>query len=183
MTELGRMSFFGHGTKQSYTDARVQFEKAAALGDPSAIKNLGFMFHTGRGVKADVQQAISYYKKAPDHPTVMNNMAMLYRHGQGVPQDSARAVRMFEQAILGGDESAMANLADHARERRRRAEGPRQGAHAVPDGGSARRSDRQAGRGKAEVSGLLERALLRELLPLGDLGLEMLPRASPAGRP
>jgi tetratricopeptide (TPR) repeat protein len=112
VTELGRMSFFGHGTKQSYDEARKQFEKAAALRDPSAIKNLGFMYHTGRGVKADVRKAISYYEKAPDHPTVMNNMAMLYRQGQGVPKDQAKAVRMFEQAILGGDESAMANLAD-----------------------------------------------------------------------
>jgi TPR repeat protein len=112
ITELGRMSFFGHGTKQSYTDARSQFEKAAALGDPSAIKNIGFMYHTGRGVNADVKQAIVYYRKAPDHPTVMNNMAVLYEKGQGVPQDIGKAVRMYEQAVLGGDESAMGNLAD-----------------------------------------------------------------------
>ena len=45
-------SFFGHGMQQSYDGARQQFEKAAALGDPSAIKNLGFMYDQGRGVKA-----------------------------------------------------------------------------------------------------------------------------------
>jgi tetratricopeptide (TPR) repeat protein len=112
ITELGRMSFFGHGTAQSYTTAREQFEKAAALGDPSAIKNIGFMYHMGRGVKANIQQAIAYYKKAPDHPTVMNNMAVLYEKGIGVPADLPKAVRMYEQAVLGGDESAMSNLAE-----------------------------------------------------------------------
>ncbi len=112
ITELGRMSFFGHGTAQSYTTAREQFEKAAALGDPSAIKNIGFMYHMGRGVKADIQQAIAYYKKASDHPTVMNNMAVLYEKGIGVPVDLPKAVRMYEQAVLGGDESAMSNLAE-----------------------------------------------------------------------
>ncbi|MDB5598122.1 MAG: hypothetical protein JWN71_166 [Xanthobacteraceae bacterium] len=112
MTELGRMSFFGHGTAQSYPAAQQQFEKAAALGDPSAIKNLGFMYHQGRGVTADVKRAISYYNQAPNHPTVLNNYALLYEKGEGVPKDIAKAVRMYDQAVLGGDETAMANLAD-----------------------------------------------------------------------
>jgi uncharacterized caspase-like protein len=111
ITELGRMSFFGHGTPQSYDAARKQFEKAAALGDPSAIKNLGFMYDQGRGVKADVKRAIAYYEKAPHHPTVMNNLALMYEQGRGVPKDVPKAIRMYEQAILGGDESAMDNLA------------------------------------------------------------------------
>lgn len=112
ITELGRMSFFGHGTAQSYPEAIKQFEKAAGLGDPSAIKNLGFMYHQGRGVPADIQRAISYYNKAPSHPTVLNNYALLYEKGIGVKQDIAKAVRMYEQAVLGGDETAMSNLAD-----------------------------------------------------------------------
>ncbi len=59
-----------------------------------------------------MQKAISYYQKAPDHPTVMNNLAVLYEKGRGVTKDVAKAVRMYEQAVLGGDESAMDNLAD-----------------------------------------------------------------------
>jgi hypothetical protein len=36
--------------------------KGGGAGHPSAIKNLGFMHDQGRGVKPDVQKAISYYQ-------------------------------------------------------------------------------------------------------------------------
>ncbi|MFZ5693388.1 MAG: caspase family protein [Pseudomonadota bacterium] len=111
LTELGRMDFFGHGGPQSFANAMKTFEKAAKEGDASAIKNLGFMYQVGRGVKVDYARALKYYAMAPEHPVVMNNLGVLYAQGQGVPKDPVRAVRLFEQAMLGGDDSAPANLA------------------------------------------------------------------------
>ncbi len=111
LTELGRMDFFGHGGKQSFASALKTFEKAASEGDASAIKNLGFMYQVGRGVKVDYARALKYYSMAPEHPVVMNNLGVLYSLGLGVPKDHVRAVRLFEQAMLGGDDSAPANLA------------------------------------------------------------------------
>lgn len=111
LTELGRMDFFGHGGPQSYAKALATFEKAAKEGDASAIKNLGFMYQLGRGVKVDYARALKYYAMAPDHPVIMNNLGVLYSLGQGVPKDQVKAVKLFEQAMLGGDDSAPANLA------------------------------------------------------------------------
>jgi len=111
LTELGRMDFFGHGGPQSYASALKTFEKAAREGDASAIKNLGFMYQLGRGVKVDYDRALKYYAMAPDHPVIMNNLGVLYSLGLGVPKDPVRAVQLFEQAMLGGDDSAPANLA------------------------------------------------------------------------
>jgi hypothetical protein len=111
LTELGRMDFFGHGGKQSFANALKTFEKAAKEGDPSAIKNLGFMYQVGRGVNVDYARALKYYSMAPEHPVIMNNLGVLYSLGLGVPKDHVRAVHLFEQAMLGGDDSAPANLA------------------------------------------------------------------------
>jgi len=111
LTELGRMDFFGHGGPQSFAKAMKTFEKAANEGDASAIKNLGFMYQVGRGVKADPARALKYYAMAPDHPVIMNNLGVLYSQGNGVQKDHVKAVRLFEQAMLGGDDSAPANLA------------------------------------------------------------------------
>ena len=105
------MDFFGHGGPQSYASALKTFEKAAREGDASAIKNLGFMYQLGRGVKVDYDRALKYYAMAPDHPVIMNNLGVLYSLGLGVPKDPVRAVQLFEQAMLGGDDSAPANLA------------------------------------------------------------------------
>ncbi|MET0276967.1 MAG: caspase family protein, partial [Pseudorhodoplanes sp.] len=110
LTELGRMDFFGHGGPQSFDKARATFEKAAKEGDASAIKNLGFMYQVGRGVKVDYARALKYYAMAPEHPVVVNNLGVLYSQGLGVPKDEAKAIRLFEQAMLGGDDSAPGNL-------------------------------------------------------------------------
>ena len=113
LTEIGRMDFFGHGGAQSFATALKTFEKAAKEGDASAIKNLGFMYQVGRGVKVDYARSLKYYGLAPDHPVIMNNVGVLYSQGLGVAKDTARAIRLFEQAMLGGDDSAPANLASH----------------------------------------------------------------------
>lgn len=110
LTEFGRMDFFGHGGPQSFAKALQTFEKAAKEGDPSAIKNLGFMYQVGRGVKVDYARALQYYAMAPDHPVIVNNLGVLYSLGLGVPKDELKAARLFEQAMLGGDDSAPGNL-------------------------------------------------------------------------
>jgi TPR repeat protein len=62
-------------------------------------------------VKVDYARALKYYAMAPEHPVIMNNLGVLYSLGHGVPKDQVRAVQLFEQAMLGGDDSAPANLA------------------------------------------------------------------------
>jgi TPR repeat protein len=47
---------------------------------------------------------------APDHPVIVNNLGVLYSQGLGVPKDEQKALRLFEQAMLGGDDSAPGNL-------------------------------------------------------------------------
>ena len=106
------MHFFGHSYPKNLVKARELCEDAAERGDPSAIKNIGFFYHQGHGVKQDYAKALAWYMRAPGHPTVMNNLGVLYYEGAGVPRDTRKALELWEKAVLGLDEVAHANLAE-----------------------------------------------------------------------
>jgi tetratricopeptide (TPR) repeat protein len=111
-TELCRMHFFGHSYPKNLVKARQLCESAAERGDPSAIKNIGFFYHKGHGVKQSYAKALEWYMRAPNHPTVMNNLAVLYYEGAGVPRNPRKAVALWEKAVLGLDDTAHSNLGE-----------------------------------------------------------------------
>lgn len=60
---------------------------------PAAEFNLGFMFHMGLGVAADVHEAIAWYNKAAraNYAQAIFNLGLLYNRGApGVPVDDAK---------------------------------------------------------------------------------------------
>jgi len=65
-----------------YERARQSFERAAALGDASALMRLAFMYDVGElGVQVDKAQAMRLYRQAwrKGCPGAANNIAILYR--------------------------------------------------------------------------------------------------------
>ena len=88
------------------------FEALADEGHSEAEFFVGFMFDTGKGVKARPgTEAAKWYRMAADHGHAMalNNLADLYLNGRGVSRDVDRAVALYQKAARGGDPVAQTN--------------------------------------------------------------------------
>jgi hypothetical protein len=107
--QLGRAFAFS----QHYGEAKVWYEKGAALGSPLAMNNLGVLYRLGRGVPQDFAEARRWYEKAAalGNSTAMNNLGWLYNNGRGVPQDYAEARRWYVKAAALGNAGAKDALA------------------------------------------------------------------------
>src|SRR5262249_55943197 len=94
------------------SSARVEYEKAAAKGDASAMFNLGVLYHNGQGVAQDYAKAREWYEKAAakGDASAIYNLGVLYDNGFGVTQDYAKAREWYEKAAAKGQASAMFNL-------------------------------------------------------------------------
>ena len=64
MVRIGCMYREGKGGEGvNYAKARMWFERAAKLGDPSAMNNLSMMYAVGDGVPKDTQLSEEWFKK------------------------------------------------------------------------------------------------------------------------
>ena len=70
-----------------------------------------FVFHKGRGVPQDGNEALRWYRRAAEqgYATAQNSLGALYATGQGVPQGFIHAYRWFSLAAAQGDEAARNN--------------------------------------------------------------------------
>ncbi len=103
----GRVSFLvgysydiGRGNAVDKAKARQFYERAAALGDLSACKNLGRMQLAGEGGPRDATAAAGWWQKAADGkdgPCCLY-LARLYHTGDGVAHDEERANALLEKA-------------------------------------------------------------------------------------
>ena len=69
------------------------YEKAANLGEPLAMNNIGHLYQMGQGVPRDYAQAMKWYRQAANAglPQAMTNIGYLYSKGLGVAKDQAQA--------------------------------------------------------------------------------------------
>ncbi len=83
------------------------FTKAAELGLPAAMNNIGLMFEKGNGVEQDYARAMEWYKKAAElgYPVAMYNIGWMFEKGNGVEQDFDKAVEWYEKANALEDSS------------------------------------------------------------------------------
>jgi TPR repeat protein len=97
---------------ESWSEARLWYEKAAERGHPVALNNLGNMYSQGKVVPQDYAKARSLFEKAADagEPIAMGNLGLLFRDGRGVPQDYATARVWLEKAAEKGVPGAMSAL-------------------------------------------------------------------------
>ncbi len=88
------------------------FTKAAELGLPVAMNNIGLMFYEGNGVEQDYARAMEWFKKAAElgYPEAMYNIGWMFYEGNGVEQDYARAMEWFKKAAELGYPVAMNNI-------------------------------------------------------------------------
>jgi hypothetical protein len=83
MLQLG----IDHANRREFPDAVKCFQRAAELGDPMAMNNLGVCFAEGTGVARDATEAAKWYRKAAElgQPlAILQPRRLLYeRHGCG----------------------------------------------------------------------------------------------------
>jgi TPR repeat protein len=94
------------------SEALVWQRRAADLGFPRALNNLGFMYANGRGLPKDEIEAVRWYRKGADQgdPPARNNLGWMYADGRGVGKDEAEAVRLFRLAADAGHARAQNSL-------------------------------------------------------------------------
>jgi TPR repeat protein len=95
-----------------YNRARYWFEQSIALGNASAMNNLGILYGFARGFATDYGQALYWFRKAAAFGSsdAMNDLGTMYYYGRGVPQDYKQARNWWERAVARGNDSAMADL-------------------------------------------------------------------------
>jgi TPR repeat protein len=83
--------YTGRCVKQSYENAAILWERAAASGVVNAKNNLGFLLSQGLGVTKDMPRAVSLWKEAAlaGHVESQLHFGDALFHGDGIAQDRA----------------------------------------------------------------------------------------------
>jgi TPR repeat protein/tRNA A-37 threonylcarbamoyl transferase component Bud32 len=109
---VGRMSYFGFGTKVNFEEAVKWYRLAADQGYANAQCNLGFCYEKGNGVMKDEKEAVKWYRLAADQgwANAQCNLGFCYDNGTGVMKDEKEAVKWYRLAADQGDVNAQYNL-------------------------------------------------------------------------
>ena len=94
---------------QSYEEAVNWYRRAATLGHPAAMRNLGVCCANGHGVPLSHEEAVSWYLRAANlgDAHAMCWLGLCYANGWGVSLSHEEAVRWYRLAADKGDAQAM----------------------------------------------------------------------------
>lgn len=88
--------------------AVVWYMEMAKSGDADAQYNLGSVYETGFGVKADPDEAVRWYKEAADqdHQLAQLKLGIMYILGDGTRQSSIKGTKLIRSAAENGNKFA-----------------------------------------------------------------------------
>lgn len=100
--------------EQRYEEANVYHRKAAELGDPYGIHNLGNAYFYGRGMTPDGKMAFQLWEKSASlgNPDSMTTLGKCYRDGKIVEKDIDKAIIFLTEAANRGHVPATELLID-----------------------------------------------------------------------
>lgn len=103
MLTLGGLYDAGKVVERDLEQARSWYRRAAALGDPEAIFNLGHLAET-EGPEPDLASVLEHYRRAAalGVPEAQFNLGRLYDQGSGVAKDPSRAAGLYLAAAKQG---------------------------------------------------------------------------------
>ncbi|RIB08295.1 hypothetical protein C2G38_2271551 [Gigaspora rosea] len=103
----------GIGVKKDEKKAFEYYLKAAELGNPVAMNDVGLCYKYGIGVEINYQNAFQYRMKFADLGDAygMCGVGLHYDNGIGVDQDYNKAFEYYEKAANMGVNGAMSNVA------------------------------------------------------------------------
>jgi alpha/beta superfamily hydrolase len=97
---------------QKFADAFRLASDMAKQSYPPGEHALGYLYDHGYGVKQDLAQAATWYRKAADNgsESAMSQIGLMYREGYGVAQDNKKALDWYRKAAKKGDATALWRL-------------------------------------------------------------------------
>lgn len=97
----------------NFAKAASYWQAAANRGSVSALRRLGDLYKSGRGVGKSLKKAFSDTKAAADKgdAIAIDHLADFYRDGDVVPKDYAKAIALYNEARKRGFASATGDLA------------------------------------------------------------------------
>lgn len=104
----------GRGVQKAHGQAAVWYEKAANLGQPHAMKNLGHAYIYGLGVTQDQQVGKKWLLRAAEagEPNAMYSVGRIFEHGVAGVRDYEEAARWYKKASSLGHDGALRSLAN-----------------------------------------------------------------------
>ena len=92
--------------------AAAIFTRLAEEGNADAQAYIGYLYHKGKGVEADLGKAVDWYRRAAakGNRDAQYNLALAYAFGEGVAQDDAEAVMWYRRAAEQGSAIAQYSL-------------------------------------------------------------------------
>jgi len=84
-----------------------KMKKAANKGNPIAQSNLGFNYHTGKGIVQDFSKAFYWFEKAANkrNPIAQSYLGQMYYNGYGVTQDYSKAYVWINVAVVNNEDA------------------------------------------------------------------------------
>ncbi|MDQ2705605.1 MAG: SEL1-like repeat protein, partial [Pseudomonadota bacterium] len=91
----------------------LPLREAASAGDAKALFEIATRYSEGRGMKADLAEAATWYEKSAElgFAPAQYRIGNMYEKGIGVTRDIAKSQGWYEKAAEQGNASAMHNLA------------------------------------------------------------------------
>ena len=85
------------------------WQKAADLGNTSAMCNLALMYKNGDYVDKNMKKAVELWQKAADlgDMNAINNLALMYKNGDGVDKDMKKVMELCQKAADLGNPNAI----------------------------------------------------------------------------
>jgi len=85
-------------------------KQLADEGCPRAQSNLGFLYHEGKGVSKNYNEAVKWFLKASKKGIAETELGFMYLIGRGVPEDAKEAAKWFAKAANNGHAGAIYQL-------------------------------------------------------------------------
>jgi len=101
-----------HGYPQNWAKALEFYHRAAELGHPRAMGNLGNAYYYGRGVEVDKHKALEFYHRVAElgNADAYFNIGCAYFNGDGAKVDKKKAVHYWKLAAELGSADAYFSL-------------------------------------------------------------------------
>ncbi len=100
---IGEAYYRGFGMMRNYDEAFRFYRKAAAMGNPAAMRRLGDCFLLGRGTKPDAETALSWYENASEKGDASATLRIgdFYRDGFNalITKDNQKATDLYLTAL------------------------------------------------------------------------------------
>ncbi len=115
---LGSLYLNGWGVEKDVNKALENYKMAAALGDETAMNQIGFIYMGNDELEANPEQSFYWFNEAAKKGSNvgMFNLGCCYRDGFGIEADIEKAAEWFKKAAELGYVDAMCDLGEYYQE-------------------------------------------------------------------